>query len=136
MSHVVPDLVQKIIKGQDPLHILGDGGQVRHYTYAGDLARGIRVCIENEKSINEDFNISTAVSTSVVELAEVIWKKLKPGVPFKYVSDKPFKYDVQKRVPDVSKAKQLLGYEATTDLNTILEEVIPWIKKQVEIGGI
>ena len=33
MSHVVPDLVQKVLKGQDPLHLLGDGHQVRHYTY-------------------------------------------------------------------------------------------------------
>ena len=41
MSHVVPDLVQKVLKGQDPLHILGDGNQVRHYTYGGDLAAGI-----------------------------------------------------------------------------------------------
>ncbi len=37
MSHVVPDLIQKVLKGQDPLHILGDGGQVRHYTYGADL---------------------------------------------------------------------------------------------------
>ena len=44
MSHVVPDLVQKVLKGQDPLHILGDGKQIRHYTYAGDLARGMRFC--------------------------------------------------------------------------------------------
>ena len=42
MSHVVPDLVQKVLKGQDPLHLLGDGNQVRHYTYGADLARGIR----------------------------------------------------------------------------------------------
>ena len=41
MSHVVPDLVQKVVKGQDPLHILGEGHQVRHYTYGVDLARGI-----------------------------------------------------------------------------------------------
>lgn len=41
MSHVGPDLIQKIEKGQDPLHILGDGTQVRHYTYGGDLAKGI-----------------------------------------------------------------------------------------------
>ncbi|MCI0545600.1 MAG: NAD-dependent epimerase/dehydratase family protein, partial [Actinobacteria bacterium] len=41
MSHVLPDLVQKVLKGQDPLHILGDGSQVRHYTYGGDIARGI-----------------------------------------------------------------------------------------------
>src|SRR5437870_82247 len=47
MSHVVPDLVQKVLHGQDPLHILGDGNQVRHYTYGGDLARGIRLCIDS-----------------------------------------------------------------------------------------
>ena len=41
MSHVVPDLVQKVVKGQDPLHILGAGEQVRCYTYGGDLAKGI-----------------------------------------------------------------------------------------------
>ena len=136
MSHVVPDLVQKIIKGQDPLHILGDGSQVRHYTYAGDLARGIRMCIESEKAVNQSINLSTPVSTSVIELAEIIWKRLKPGVPFRYLSDKPFKYDVQKRVPDVSKAKELLGFEANTGLLEVLDEVVPWIEKQVEIGGI
>ena len=43
MSHVVPDLVQKVLKGQDPLHILGSGDQVRHYTYGGDLAAGRHV---------------------------------------------------------------------------------------------
>jgi UDP-glucose 4-epimerase len=136
MSHVVPDLIQKVIRGQDPLHILGDGNQIRHYTYAGDLARGIRLCIENEKAVNEDFNLSTSISTSVLELAGTIWQQLKPAVPLRYVSDKPFLYDVQKRVPDVSKAKNILGYEAKTDLITILSEVIPWIAEQVRVGGI
>lgn len=136
MSHVVPDLVQKIVKGQDPLHILGEGNQVRHYTYGGDLAQGIRICIENEKALNNDFNISTAQSTSVLELAEKIWKKLNGDKPFKYTSDKPFEHDVQKRVPDVSKAKEVLNYEATTTLDKMLDEVIPWIKEQVENGNI
>jgi len=136
MSHVVPDLVQKVVKGQNPLHILGVGNQIRHYTYAGDLALGIRLCIENEKSINEDFNLSTPDSTNVLELAEAIWKKLKPEKPFAYVSDKPFLYDVQKRVPSVEKAKDILGFSATTKLDAILDEVIPWIVEQVRIGGI
>lgn len=136
MSHVVPDLVQKIVKGQNPLHILGVGNQIRHYTYAGDLARGIRLCIENDVSINEDFNLSTPVSTTVLELAELIWKKINPDKVFNYVSDKPFKYDVQKRVPSVEKAKKLLNYSADTSLNDILDEVIPWIVEQVKIGGI
>lgn len=136
LSHVVPDLVQKLLKGQDPLHILGNGQQIRHYTYAGDLARGIRICMEHPKALNNDFNLSTSVSTTVLELAEAIWKKIKGNEPFRYVCDDPFKYDVQKRVPATDKAKKLLGFEATTDLDTILDEVIPWIKEQIAVGGI
>ncbi len=136
MSHVVPDLVQKVLKKQDPLHILGNGNQIRHYTYGGDLARGIRLCIESPKAVNEDFNISTNRSTTVLELAEIIWKKINGDKPFKYVSDKPYPYDVQKRVPDVSKAKNVLGFEATTTLEEMLDEVIPWIDKQIELGNI
>jgi UDP-glucose 4-epimerase len=136
MSHVVPDLVQKALKGQDPLHILGDGSQVRHYTYGGDLARGIRACIEHPKALNEDFNVSTARSTSVLQLAEAIWKRVNPAKPFRYVSDPAFEHDVQMRVPDVAKAKRVLGFEATTSLETILDEVIPWIREQVAAGRI
>jgi len=136
MSHVVPDLVQKIVRGQDPLHILGSGNQIRHYTYAGDLARGIRLCIESDKTVNEDFNLSTPTSTTVLELAETIWKKINKDKPFRYISDSPFKYDVQKRVPSIKKAKDLLGFEAKTTLDEILDEVIPWIVEQIKIGGI
>lgn len=136
MSHVVPDLVQKVIKGQDPLHILGKGNQIRHYTYAGDLARGIRLCIESPNAVNEDFNLSTPVSTTVLELAETIWKRLNPNKEFKFVSDEPFKYDVQKRVPSVDKAERLLGFRAETSLDEILDEVVPWVAEQIKIGGI
>jgi nucleoside-diphosphate-sugar epimerase len=135
MSHVVPDLVQKIVKGQDPLHILGEGHQVRHYTYGGDLAAGIVTAMEHPAALNEDFNLSTAESTTVLELAEVIWRKIKGSeVPFRYVSDDPFEYDVQKRVPDVTKARQVLGFEATTSLDEMLDEVIPWVTQAVAEG--
>jgi UDP-glucose 4-epimerase len=135
MSHVVPDLVQKILKGQDPLHILGEGTQVRHYTYGGDLAKGIATCMEHPAALNEDFNISTAQSTTVLELAEVIWRKVKgPDVPFRYVSDPAFEYDVQKRVPSVEKAMAVLGFECTTSLDEMLDEVIPWIENALEEG--
>ncbi|MBA7629408.1 dTDP-4-oxo-6-deoxy-D-allose reductase [subsurface metagenome] len=136
MSHVVPDIIYKVLKGQDPLQILGDGNQIRHYTYGGDLAKGIRLCIESEKAINEDFNLSTSVSTTVLELANLIWKKINGDKPFRYISDPPFKYDVQRRIPDVNKAKRILGFEAKTSLSDALDEIIPWIKKQMEIGGI
>ncbi len=136
MSHVVPDLVQKVLKGQDPLRLLGSGGQVRHYTYGGDLAKGIRLCIEKPESLNQDFNLSTEKSTTVLELAEAIWKKINGAKPFRWVSDQPFKYDVQKRVPDCEKAKKVLGFTADTTLDTMLDEIIPWIRQQVSLGTI
>lgn len=135
LSHVVPDLVQKVLKGQDPLEILGSGNQIRHYTYGGDLAHGIRLAMESDAAINEDFNLSTSVSTTVLELAEIIWKKIHGDSRlFRYASVESFPYDVQKRVPDVSKAKSLLGFEATTTLDQMLDEVIPWIKTQIHQG--
>ena len=135
MSHVVPDLVQKILKGQDPLHILGGGDQVRHYAYGGDLARGIVLAMESEAAYNEDFNLSTAQGTTVLELAEAIWRKIKgPDVPFRYTSDPGYEYDVQKRVPSVAKAKEVLNFEALTTLDELLDEVIPWIEMAVDEG--
>ncbi|MGB7538473.1 MAG: NAD(P)-dependent oxidoreductase [Anaerolineales bacterium] len=136
MSHVVPDLVQKVLKGQDPLHILGSGNQIRHYTYGGDLACGIRICVEDERAKNEDFNLSTPVSTSVLELAQLIWEKIRPGEPFRFTTDTPYPYDVQKRVPSVEKAKRILGFEAATSLSDALDEIIPWVRQQIELGGI
>jgi nucleoside-diphosphate-sugar epimerase len=137
MSHVVPDLVQKVLKGQDPLHILGEGNQVRHYTYGGDLARGIRICIEHPNALNEDFNLSTAARTTVLELAKVIWDKVYRGKrPLTLVHDPAYEYDVQERSPAVGKAEELLGFRAETSLSAILDEVIPWIKEQIEAGQI
>jgi len=122
LSHVVPDLVLKVLRGQDPLHILGDGSQVRHYTYGGDLAHGIRLAMESEATVNEDVNLSTAQSTTVLELATCIWSKIHgPDREFRYVSDQPFEHDVQLRVPDVRKASKI-------------DEVIRWIRGEVEAG--
>ena len=80
--------------------------------------------------------ISTAVSTTVMELAEIIWKKIVPQKPFRYVSDTPFEHDVQLRQPDCTKATRVLGFDASTSLETMLDEVIPWIKNQIDTGGI
>lgn len=130
MSHVLPDLVNKVLKGQDPLHILGCGDQVRCYTNGLDLARGIRLAIESEKAINNDFNLSTPVATTVLELAGIIWSILKPNEEFKHVCDVGFEYDVQKRVPDTTKAKEILGFEAKVSLKESVEEVINYMKNK------
>src|SRR5215475_12465533 len=113
-SHVLPDLVAKVLAGQDPLHILGAGDQVRHYTYAGDLAKGICDAMTHPAAWCEDFNLAAAVGTTVAELAALVWERVNPGVPLRLVHDNPYPHDVQRRVPGTGKAKRVLGWEATT----------------------
>jgi nucleoside-diphosphate-sugar epimerase len=127
MSHVVPDIINKVIKGQSPLHILGSGDQIRCYTNGKDIARGIVVAMEHEKALNESFNISTPETTTVIELAEKIWKKIKGDEEFKYISDDPFDHDVQKRIPSTAKAENILGFNAEIPLDESLDEVIEYM---------
>jgi nucleoside-diphosphate-sugar epimerase len=137
MSHVVPDICQKVLKGQDPLHLLGSGEQVRHYTYGGDLAHGIRLALESSATLNDSFNLSTTESTTVLALAELVWRKVHgPDRPLRIVNDPPFPYDVQRRIPDTRKAHEVFGFEATTSLDAMLDEVIPWVAGALERGQI
>jgi UDP-glucose 4-epimerase len=130
MSHVLPDIINKILKGQDPLHILGTGDQVRCYTNGKDIARGIRMALESDCALNEDFNISTPVATSVKELSKVVWNILNPGKEFSTVSDEAYEYDVQKRIPNTSKALALLGFQAEIGLEESVREVIEYMRNK------
>jgi nucleoside-diphosphate-sugar epimerase len=93
--------------------------------------------MESDAAINEDFNLSTPSSTTVLELAEEIWLKLHgEDRPFRYVCDPPFQHDVQHRVPDVRKARDVLGFQAETTLSGMLDEVIPWLRAQDADGAL
>ena len=116
MSHVVPDLVQKIVKGQDPLHILGEGNQVRHYTYGGDLATGIVECMSQPTPrCNEDFNISTAgvhqrPRAGRGDLAQDQGRRAADA----WSATRPTSTTCRSGCPDVTKAREVLGFECTT----------------------
>jgi nucleoside-diphosphate-sugar epimerase len=93
--------------------------------------------MEFDRAMNESFNLSTARATTVHDLAELIWRKVHgPGRPLNLVSDPPYEHDVQMRSPDVTKAREMLGFEATTMLEGMLDEVIPWVRDEVEAGRI
>jgi UDP-glucose 4-epimerase len=93
--------------------------------------------MEDPAALNEDFNLSTATSTTVLELAEMVWRKIRgDDVPFRYVSEPSFEHDVQRRVPSTEKSRKVLGFEATTPLPAMLDEVIPWIERAIADGAI
>lgn len=128
LSHVVPDLILKTLNYDGELEILGKGNQIRHYTYGEDLAKGICTLLTHKNAKNEDFNLSTSQSTTVLELADLIFEKIYPGQTPNYKFVDAFKFDVQKRVPSTIKAKNMLNYEAKTSLSEMLDIVIPWIQ--------
>ncbi len=119
---------------RSPGRLLAPGG-CEPDTYGGDLARGIVTAMANPQASNEDFNLSTAERCTVLELAGLIWCKIKGAGPqLRIVHDDPFAHDVQRRVPATDKAKQVLGFEATTTLEQMLDEVIPWIGQAIRAG--
>ncbi len=128
LSHVLPDIIKKIMLGQNPVEILGNGEQIRCYTHGKDIAKGVRMVVESENAVNEAFNISTSKGHSVLDLAKLVWGKLNPNTPFDYKSVPGFEYDVQKRIPDVQKAYTVLGFEAELKLEDAIDELIEYMR--------
>ena len=97
---------------------------------AGDPFQGLQ--------LDDPAPASDMEEVTVLELAQAIWRKVHgaDGPPFRYVTDPPFEHDVQRRVPDVRKAKAVLGFEATTTLDAMLDEVIPWIRSELEAARV
>jgi len=127
-AHVIPDLVKKVLSGQYPLEILGDGMQSRSYTYVDDVADGIIFVTEHAE--NDDFNVGNGVETSITELAELIWKLCGKKEPLKLKHLPPLKYDVKRRVPDISKIKNL-GWKPSVNLERGLKITIDWLKTRL-----
>lgn len=134
-NHDVPDLVIRILSGEDPLRLPGDGSQMRNYVAVRDVARGIRLAMESPEAQNEDFNFGSRKGITIHELAELVWRKIHgPERPFQFVADTDYRHDAPYRVPDVRKAKRVLGFEASATLDEMLDEVIDWVRNITEAG--
>ena len=90
--------------------------------------------MEHPAALNDDFNLSTAASTTVLELAELIWRKVNGTEPFRYVSDDPFEYDVQRGCPPSTRPRRSSASRPRRRLDDMLDEVIPWIVEAVNEG--
>lgn len=128
-AHVIPDLAKKILMGQDPLELLGDGRQTRCYTHVSDIADGIITAAQSPAGLNEDFNISSPVETSVLELAEKIYGHIVGEGELRIKNVAGFEHDIRRRIPDTTKATEVLGWTAKYELDDKLPEVIDWIRE-------
>jgi nucleoside-diphosphate-sugar epimerase len=123
-AHVIPDLVKKVLGGQHPLELLGDGNQTRCFTHVRDIARGILMAMDSAAAVNEDFNLGTSEETTMLELARRIHELCAPTRPLEVTNVPGFPSDIRRRVPDGSKAKRILGWEPQTTFDEGLRECI------------
>jgi UDP-glucose 4-epimerase len=118
--------IESALDGRD-LEIHGDGSQIRAWCYVDDMVEGLLLCLERPEAVGQSFNIGNARSTvTIYDLAQRV--KRLTGCPGEIVF-KPLHYtDVEIRIPNVTKAREQLGFEAQVDLDEGLARTIAWYR--------
>lgn len=127
-AHVIPDLIKKILSGQYPLELLGNGKQTRCFTHVSDITRGIIMALESPKAVNEDFNIGSEEEIKILNLAKLIWECCYINKPFRAKFIQGFQFDIKRRVPSAVKARQILKWKTEKKLKEELPKIIDWIQ--------
>jgi UDP-glucose 4-epimerase len=130
LAHVIPDLIKKILEGERPIKIFGDGTQTRSFTYVDDVAEAIVTIGTHPDGVGEDFNIGTGLETSVRELLGELWRICGEDGDPPIENEPPLSVDVQRRVPDVSKIANRLGWRASVSLEEGLRRTVDWYLSQ------
>jgi nucleoside-diphosphate-sugar epimerase len=133
IAHAVPDLIRKVLSGQRPLQIFGDGTQTRTLTHIDDIADGVVTAMGSPAGLREDFNISASDERTVAEIARIIWEECGEDPDAFELEHLPsFPVDVVRRWPSVEKARRLLGWEAQIDVRTGIRQTVDWLRGHVE----
>jgi UDP-glucose 4-epimerase len=131
IAHMVPDVIKKVLSGQRPLQLFGDGTQTRTLTHVDDIADGVVTATSSPKGLNEDFNISASDERTVLDIAKVIWEACGEDAEAFEVEHVPsFEVDVVRRWPSVEKARRLLGWEAQISLQEGIAQTVEWLRRQ------
>lgn len=133
IAHAVPDLIRKVLSGQRPLQIFGDGTQTRTLTHVDDIAGGIVTATSSPAGLHETFNVSASRELTVKEIAQIIWAACGEDPDELQLEHMPsFTVDVQRRWPSVEKAKRLLGWEAKIELEDGIASTVAWLADRLE----
>ncbi len=123
--------IEAALAGRD-LTIHGDGSQIRAWCYVDDMVDGTLLALESPNAVGESFNIGNARSAVTIhDLARRI--KRLTGCPGDIVFQPLHYTDVELRIPNVEKARELLGFEASVDLDEGLERTIAWYRENTGV---
>ena len=122
------------------IELHGDGRQVRSFTYVSDTVEGFVRSLERPETSGEIINIGAEEPISIVKLAERVQESLGIAGPLRATllpfERMPGKYqDVRVRIPDTTKARQLLGFEAQVPLEEGLRRTVEWVRERRAAEG-
>ncbi len=124
--------IYKVLNGQQPL-LYDDGRMTRCFTYVDDIVDGLVIVGDHEKAIGEAFNLGNSVEVSVREVIETVLRETGSEIGYQVFDTQEVygkKYeDIIRRVPDVQKAYQVLGWKATIQIEEGIRRIIDWAKK-------
>jgi UDP-glucose 4-epimerase len=120
--------IEAALAGND-LTVRGDGAQIRAWCFVDDMVEAVLCCLEHPNAIGQSFNIGNPRSAvTIFDLAQRI--KRLTGCPGEIVFA-PLEYvDVELRIPNVEKAREAIGFEATVELDDGLERTIAWYRSR------
>jgi UDP-glucose 4-epimerase len=126
---VIPTFVKQALSGR-PITVYGDGTQSRCFGYVGDVVKALIALMEHPEAVGQVFNIGYDEEVSIAELAEIV--KVLTGseseivfVPYSEAYEEGFE-DMPRRVPDITKVRELIGFRPTLKLEEIVKAVIEY----------
>ena len=129
-SHVIPALIRKAVERHNPLEVWGDGNDIKDLIYVGDFVEGMLLAMERIDSF-DPINIGSGRPCSIREaLAAILKAAGYEDAAVAYNSSKPTM--IPKRLIDVTKARELLGFEAKTPLVEGIKRTVQWYRKTTQ----
>jgi UDP-glucose 4-epimerase len=124
---VIPRFVAQALKGE-PITVYGDGNQTRCFCYVGDIVRALAALIDHPDAYGKVFNLGSDEEISVTALAQMVREETGSESELRYVAyedayEEGFE-DMARRVPDTTRARELVGFQPTVRLRDIIRLVI------------
>lgn len=127
-SMVIPSLIKRMVDGENPLNVWGDGSQIRDFIHADDVAKGMIYAVENE--INTPINLGSGKGVSIKEVVDIIKLCINSKIKIEWDTSKPTGDDI--RILDMFKANEL-GIPETSYLKDSLIKTIDWYMKNQDL---
>jgi len=129
---VVPRFVSAALKNE-PLSVYGPGDQIRCFCHVSDAVRGLLLVMDSDKAVGEVFNVGNNQQISIMELAKKVIeitgsKSIIENIPYEDAYPEGFE-DMQRRVPDISKIKWVLGWTPEINLDQIIKDIVAFSTK-------